>query len=117
MFKSARGIPDYLRENKRSLIIFALIGVMLIALCLFSDSDAAKTTGDGAEQRLSEVVSMVDGVGECEVMISYEGEECVGVIILCEGAESATVRARLIDLVTSLYGVGANRVSILKIAR
>ena len=49
-------------------------------------------------------------------MINYnEDGDVFGVIILCEGAESVTVRERLSDLLSSLYGIGANRISILKI--
>ena len=49
-------------------------------------------------------------------MITYSGDgEVYAVAVLCDGAESALVRERLTSLVCSLFGVGANRVEILKI--
>ena len=117
MFKSASGISDYLKENKRTLILIFLFCLLAVFLSLLSPSEGTKAESPEGEERLEALVGQVEGVGECEVMISYDGERAVGVIILCEGAESASVRARLCDLVSSLYGIGANRISILKIAR
>ena len=61
--------------------------------------------------------SMTEGVGECRVMITYsaDGKSVYGVAVLCEGAESPEVRANVTELLASLFGIGANRISILKI--
>ncbi len=56
--------------------------------------------------------SMIDGVGECRVMINYGDNEVTAVLILCEGAESVKVRRDLTEAVCSFYGIGANRVEI-----
>ena len=59
---------------------------------------------------------MIDGVGECRVMMTYrdrEGEDSVyAVTILCDGAGSVNVRRDLTEMVCSLYGIGRNRVEI-----
>jgi hypothetical protein len=117
MFKSARWISDYLRENKKRLTLVLLLALGIVALCLLPAEREAVPEAPSEEERLLDVVSSVYGVGRCEVMLRCDGEGCVeGVIVLCEGAELPSVRARLNELISSLYGVGQNRISILKIA-
>lgn len=117
MFKSARWIPDYLRENKKSLLLVLALAISIVALCFLPSNGEGAVEAPREEERLLEVVSSVYGVGRCEVMLKCDGEGAVeGVIVLCEGAELPSVRARLNELITSLYGVGQNRISILKIA-
>ena len=83
-----------------------------------SKSDASAQT---VENETAKRCSMVEGVGECEVMLTYrevDGEKIVySVAIICQGAESAEVRRDLTKLVSSLYGVGAHRISILKLEK
>ena len=47
-----------------------------------------------------------------------EGEsgEVYAVAVLCDGADSVKVRERIVDFMRSLYGIGANRVSVLPYA-
>lgn len=115
MFRSDKSFFDYARKNKRVLLILLLAVALLVVLCIIPSGEKSEEEID-EETRLSSVVAEVSGVGRCEVMINYnEDGEVFGVIILCEGAESVTVRERLSDLLSSLYGIGANRISILKI--
>ena len=70
-----------------------------------------KTAGE--EERVAEMCSLIEGVGECRVMMTYGGEgEVYAVLVLCEGAESARVRGDLTSLICSLYGIGSHRVEI-----
>lgn len=116
MSVSGKSFSDYFRENRRAVIFVCALAAIILALSVIPFEKSEGVSADDEEERLLEVVGRVFGVGDCEVMISYgEGGEVVGVIILCEGAESAAVRHRLSDLVGSLYGIGANRISILKI--
>ena len=46
-------------------------------------------------------------------MITYRGEEVYAVAVVCEGADSTAVRSDITELLTSIYGIGANRVEIL----
>ena len=46
-----------------------------------------------------------------------ETDEVFSVAVICEGADDVSVRARLTELITSLYGIGANRVSIVKLEK
>ena len=118
----------------------------------------AEPTESSLEDRLTSVLSLVDGAGQVRVILTIaEGEEIVyqtddnitstndsnsktidtvtitdaqrnqtglicqinpvsykGVIIVCQGADNPTVRLNLVDAVSKLTGLGANRISVLK---
>ncbi len=96
------------------LLLPLIIGVLLIVFSGIGSSEKPIAT---EEERTAELCSLVDGVGDCRVMITYretEGEEQVyAVAVLCDGAESVQVRSELTELICSLYGIGANRVKVL----
>lgn len=100
-----------------------LVGLLAVALMLsaslFSggEEDSAGEV-DELEENLAVLCSAVEGVGECRVMITYrdtESGEIYAVAVLCEGADSVDVRSDLTELIGSLFGIGANRIAILKI--
>jgi hypothetical protein len=116
MFRSDKSFSDYFSKNKRGVLILIAIALVLVILCLIPERSDEEVEYPDEEARLSAVVAEVYGVGRCELMINYTDDgEVFGVIVLCEGAESVSVRERLTDLLSSLYGIGANRISILKI--
>lgn len=109
--KSDRGFRDFIKGSKSGLMIglVILFGLILILIGSFE----GEKTAEGEEERLSQVCSMIDGVGECRAMIHYDDSDRVySVILLCQGAESVSVRRDLTEAVCSLYGIGANRVEI-----
>lgn len=96
-----------------------MLGVLLILIGSNKTEVAEKATS-ATEIGIEELCSMTEGVGECRVHITYRegGEESVyAVAIICEGADSVAVRERLTSLICSLYGIGANRVEILKMKK
>lgn len=74
---------------------------------------------EGLEARLADMCSEIDGVGECRVMITYseDGESVYAVAVLCDGGDSVAVRERITELMVSLFGIGSNRISVLKIKK
>ena len=94
----------------------AALGILLIffgAMGGTEDSPSASVTDADA---LAALCSEVEGVGECRAVISRsDSGEVEGVVILCQGAESAEVRMRLVELVRALFGVGANKICIERI--
>lgn len=113
---SDRGIRDFLSGDKAAtrLVGLVVIGLALILLAAFIPSNGGSTEAAGGEEgRLCQVLSSMDGVGECVVMLTYDADGGVyAAAVLCEGAESLAVRQGVISLVTSLYGIGSNRVEI-----
>ncbi len=101
----------------KKILPLLILGAALILFGVIFSSDDAKEakTGLTDEESLAVLCSSIEGVGECSVRVNY-GEEgkVYAVAVVCNGAENSEVRARLIDLFTSLYGIGANRVTVLK---
>ena len=120
--KSDKCFWQFLSSNKRfaTVAVALIFGVLLILIGSNSDALPEKSQIT-AEEGIAELCSMTDGVGECRVHLTYRedgGEERVyAVAIICEGADSVAVRERLTSLVCSLYGIGANRVEILKMKK
>ena len=104
------------------LLVVLAIGALLVLFGSGAGESEASGDIDLYEERLSEICSELDGVGECEVMLVYkyntdkygrESEKSVeSVAVVCEGAGSVKVRKELTSLFTTLFGIGSNRVSI-----
>ncbi len=113
--KSDRSFKDFLSSSlplgkAGAILVFALI--LIAASFLLSDKGEEKVQSDD----ISALCSEIDGVGECRVTLSYDEQGgVIGVAVICEGAESASVRAGVVDFFSSLYGIGANRITVLKI--
>ncbi len=114
--KSENSFLDFVKASPQAVKVgvLILIGLLLIFLCGFSGEK--NTEAKGEEEKLSDMCSSMDGVGECRVMLTYkeiEGESQVyGVLVLCEGGESVVVKERITSVFCSIYGIGANRVEI-----
>lgn len=159
-------------DSKRIKIIVAvgLIGIVLILASEMLDKSNVKSENipqtdtscqsytEELENRLNSVISSIDGVGECKVMITLEnttesvyatnyesksdensnnhkdeyviydssgGETPVlikqylpkvqGVTVVCSGGDDIVVKEKIIESVTSLFNISANRVSVSKI--
>ena len=119
-------------------VLLVLVGILLVAL-----PEGDKNEENGAyeltlteykawlEGELSDMCHSVRGVGKCRVMITFlRGEEntykgsllveskpprVLGVTVICEGADSSSVRANLTEMICALFDIGSNRVAILKL--
>ena len=110
-------------KGKRETVII-LIALALGLLLLFAGGKADSTpqaTEEGLEERIAVACSTVDGVGECSVYIYLstgdsrdKAEKVESVIVVCEGADSVSVRLRLTEMLSSFFGIGANRIRIEK---
>lgn len=116
----------YLKETGKwrvALLLFA--GIALLFFSVMYGSSGVDSAGVAEEDRLSELCSSLEGVGECRVMITYVEansgfsssvrKRVGGVTVLCEGAESVKVRFRVIEMICSMYDIGANRVTVEKL--
>ena len=80
------------------------------------------------EEKLSTLICRLDGVRSCYVSLHFSsGEESVreggvtvsfspacvsSVVVLYEGEVSLSLKEKIVDMLTTLYGIGANRVSV-----
>jgi stage III sporulation protein AG len=132
-------------KNKRYLkiLLIALIGIGLIIASSLAENKKSASHGAVAdeisldeyrarlESEVAELCSSVSGVGKCRVFITFErGEQntykgtsvietkpprVLGVSVVCRGADSDSVRAELVDMLSALFDIGANRIAILKL--
>ena len=128
---------EFVKENKKLSFVLILSLALLLVFSLYNDtgSEGVKTALSEyeslLENQISTLCSSVKGVGKCKIEISFEsGEENVykggalietkpprvlGVAVVCEGGDNASVRSELTELLTALFDIGTNRVKILKL--
>lgn len=165
-------ITSFIKSDNKKIKIITILGALGIVLILLSGftGDSQKSSNTAKEQisyeeytqqleeKLTNIISSISGVGECEVMItlenSYEsvyatnsefknnddsvnqkdeyviydadsGEtpvlikeympKVMGVSVVCSGGENIEVKEKIIESVTALFNISANRVSVSKI--
>lgn len=126
------GIADTVRNNSfvkklrgiKNIQIIVAIFIIAVALIIYSSvSTSLKTKSDTAtsgisssmseqEQRLSAILSRIDGAGEVEAMITQNNGEIVGVLITAQGANDITVRLRLLDAAATALGVSKQVINV-----
>ena len=142
-----------------ALVLLIGIGLMLIP-GVEKNQDSSLQTQEAEvqpdiEQRLTQILSQIDGAGKVSVLVTMEeGEQIIyqqdedvnsdgsgrydtvtvtesdrsqsglvqqvippkyqGVIVVCQGAQKASVRLNIIDAVAKVTGLGTDRISVLK---
>jgi hypothetical protein len=126
-------------KNKSRLLVPALVLVGLLLLCLSAFGGGEEESGGVSlaeyklqlEEEIGELCRSVEGVGKCRVTVSFErGEELtyrgsvliesrpprpLGVCVVCQGGESDEVKARLVEMLSALFDIGKNRISVQKL--
>ena len=133
-------LRDYVSKNKK-VIFLALVFIFGALMLLFSSGGSEEKDSEGTdslyeykanlEAELEDICASVQGVGKCRVTVSFErGEEkeykgsaligsrppkVLGVTVICRGADSDLVRSELIGMMSALFDIGTNRISVLKL--
>lgn len=96
-----------LAEKWKMPLLILLAGLVLILI------PTEKEQGDTApmpQEALACLLSETQGVGKTQVLISDSG-----VVVACQGANSASVRLDIIRAVSSYTGFGSDKITILKL--
>ncbi len=112
--KSGRDFLEFLKKMRSGwiLVTLALLGVLFLLVSGYLESEVSEKPPD---DELTALCLQIDGVGKCEMLINRgEDGKVTAVAVVCEGAERLSVREKLYKLISSFYGVGYNRISILK---
>ena len=110
----------YIKEKKNLPVIAVALALGLILIVMGGKGENTAAVDVGIEEELAYVCSGIDGVGECVVMVYYSQgsakaeSEIESVIVICDGADSSDVRLRLTEMLSSFFGIGANRIRIEK---
>ena len=86
-------------------LLILILGLILLLMPGGKSQNAAQS----ADAQLCETLSAAEGVGEARVLISEHG-----VLVVCEGGDSAAVKLDIIRAVGSYTGFGSDRITILK---
>lgn len=117
-----KSIFQKLKEIKNVRIIAAVF-IIAVALLIYSTVTTAKqkkadvTSSAGVvmtsdEQRLSAILSNVAGAGKVEAMITSVDGKISGVIVVADGADSITVRLKLLDATATALGVDKRIINV-----
>lgn len=133
-------------------VLILLIGVVLMLIPSGStlkqtqQMQESEQTADDMEQRLTDILSKVHGVGKVQVMLTLEaGETTVyrmdedgtvivtdqnraqsglverveaqkyrGAVVVCQGADSPSVRLNIVQAVAGVTGLSSDRIVVMK---
>ena len=128
---------SFLKDKKNRYIVFVLLAILVLVIAIPTSTE--DKTGDTIvnentseremESQLKRVLSAMEGVGEVEVMITFETEEnslfgtttgkgkVCGVVVVAEGAGNAVVETRISNAIKALFSIEAHKISIVKRAK
>ena len=105
-------------RNKLGIWAILLVGALLILIGVSTPSTKDDELNSDTAQALAEICSQVEGVGECRVMLTYGDDgEVTAALVLCEGADLPAVKARVVSMVSTLFGIGTHRIEVVKISK
>lgn len=114
----------FFKEKKDFTKILIVLALGLILMFLGNKSEDVVEPDVGIEEKIATACSGVDGVGDCSVLVYYAPQDSrtdeakvESVIVICEGADSVEVRFTLTEMLSSFFGIGANRIRIEKMKK
>ena len=118
-----QNIWNKLLENKKNQwLILLLIGILLVVIAIPSKSsseeksvvDSKNWSTSETEQRLENILSQMQGIGEVHVMITYRQEnEVEGVVVVAEGGEQGVTVQKITEVVRALFDVDSHKIKVI----
>lgn len=118
-----RNTLQKLKSIKHLEIVVAFV-IALVAIFIYfittgvgvEDTATQHTYSGGNElsRQVASVLCNVDGVGDCNVLITYDGDDINGVVVVAEGGDDTAVKIKIIDAVCALVDVKAEKIKIYK---
>ena len=89
------------------LLLIALLLVFAVYRVFFKSEQAPSGTYEASEleERLSRILSSIDGVGDTTVMVSEADGKAVSAVIVFRGADSILTRMRVIEAAAGALGI------------
>lgn len=89
------------------ILLIALLLVFAVYRVFFKNEEKASNAYEATEleERLSQILSKIDGVGDTSVMVSEEEGKAVSAVIVFRGADSILTRMRVIDAAAGALGI------------
>lgn len=105
----------FLKELKQKKLLFAMLilGIALLIFSSFSPKEAVKKLPSSPEEKLALLLEKIDGVGEAQVFLRYDTDDCVlSAIILASGAAEEQVKADIFRAVMVALSLDAQHVAV-----
>ena len=78
-------------------------------------TDEDSDTGESSQSvRRDTVIVSESARGESALVVQVKPPQYLGALVVCQGADSAAVRLAIVEAVSKVTGLGANRISVLK---
>lgn len=110
--------PRRLNEKIKDILLLGCFALALVFASwkIFNTNDADTTFFSNAmsanEEKISRLLSEMDGVGEAQVMICEENDEVQSVVVVCEGAGNFQVVIRIREAVAAALGTEEKAVKV-----
>ncbi len=118
-----QNIWNKLLENKKNQwLILLLVGILLVVIAIPTKSGTEeKSVGDlkewstsETEQRLENILSQMQGIGEVHAMITYKQDNQVeGVVVVAEGGEQGVIVQKITEVVRALFDVDSHKIKVI----
>ena len=126
---------SFLKEKKNKYLVGGLLVLLVFVIFIPTAKEQNEITlyenasSTDLELQLKRVLSAMEGVGQVEVMITFESEESsffgtttsggkvCGVVVVADGAGNAVVETRILNAVKALFPIEAHKISIVKRAK
>lgn len=130
--KSCRTLLEKIKTMKNYQIFVALVIAVIIILIYFSVNaiiakPKTQNVAKGNQSQLEKVISQIDGVGYCNIVITYnkngsihqsseveDNVEVFGVVVVAEGGDNVYVKMKLTDALCALLKIKSNNIKIYK---
>lgn len=78
---------------------------------VYAKNDKSESDSDSSSLD-SEIVIYDSGENDSGLIVTIKSPDVLGVAVVCEGGEKAVIKSEIIQLVTSLFGIGSDRVYV-----
>lgn len=100
-----------LLKTKYKYVFLLIVGILCVLLSVGGTKD---TTDTSLEKKLKNTLEMAEGVGDVDVMLTFDEKNQVeGAIIVAEGAENTNVKKTLHDSAVAVLNLPDYKVQIL----
>ena len=105
-------------SNKTARTVFILLIALLLVFAVYrvffkgKEKSTASYEATELEERLSQILSKIDGVGDTSVMVSEEDGKAVSAVIVFRGADSILTRMRVIDAASGALGIDKENILV-----
>ncbi len=113
-----RKVLNFVNDNKKIIIVVVLI-IILIGTIYFLNKSSGKTQSatnlankSQTEVKLTSILSSIEGVGTTDVMINESEGDILGVVIVCEGANSLMTRSNILNAVSTALNIDKKLIAI-----